>query len=77
MEFIDFAWISGYYRIAGKFGGGKFGEFGEFGKIVSHSPIKTHQFLKRFSRDLSCSASCINDRTNTLQLTLASSGSVV
>ena len=43
------------------------GKFGKFGKIVSHSPIKTHQFLKRFSHDLSCGASCINDGTNTLQ----------
>jgi len=57
--------------------GGKFGEFGEFSEILSHSPIKTHQILERFSRNLSCGASCINDGTNTLQLTCASSGSVV
>jgi len=57
------------YRIAGK--------FGEFSEILSHLPIKTHQILERFSSDLSCDASCINDRMNTLQLTRASSGSVV
>jgi len=51
-------------------------KFGEFSEILSHSPIKAHQILERFSRDLSCGASCINDGMNTLQLTRANQLSI-